>query len=602
MEKPINTSYNIFGKLRDNIEDFDDRGVYLIGRPSVRDQFDRMNRGRFGGYYYSQRLTLEAIDLASASRFKRGNIDSEGKRKTYLNIVNFHKEVSMNQLNVNVSNYILNPTQRDYTWPVFFMNRKFKEWAAENSYDDLIDELTEDFCGKGTCVVKRTKNNIERVPLRTLRCTPTAKSLKDAANNGGYVIVENEMTYSQMKKYKKWNTKDISKDKPMVVFESYGLVPKAKVLEFRGEAVTDADWENYVLTVQILAPNVDSFKAKAGSENGHILYLEELVNFPLEEAHYAKMDGRWLGIGEIEKQLENQIARNLTANLRHRSLMWAAKKIFQSTDDEIANNLVMEVKDGEVLHISKPGGTVSQVNTQTQHLADFNADDKMWQENSNQISFSFETATGAAMPSATPFRLGAILDAAVAKYYKRKQDILANFLKRSFFDQIIPMFKDDNSDEHTLNYGVSHEDYPMVKQAMAVVYTNDLVHKEALKGNFITYEEAEPIVQRELEKHNNLDVVIPSDYYDNAHCYMELNINEPISGDIESLTSLYQSMVQAHDPRAERVLEQIFAIRGKNIDSILGPKPTAPAPVEQPAPSGAIPPPQMQPQPETAAK
>lgn len=594
----INKTYNIFSKLRANIEDFDDEGVYLVGKPSARDKFDAKNRGRYGGYYFSQRQVLEAIDLATASKFKEGNFDSNKRRKTFMNIVNFHKDVALNQINVNVSNYLLQPKNNDNVWPVYLMSEKFKEWATENSYDDTIDELANDFVGKGTCVVKRVKGNIERVPLRTLRNTQTAKSLEHAARTGGYVIIENEMTYSDMSKYKGWKLNGVDKTKPMIVFEQYGLIPKAKIIEFTGGTATDDDWDIYVLALQILAPKIDTFENKEkGNEDGHILYLQELKKFPLEEAHYSKVDGRWLGVGEVEKQLENQVARNLTANLRRRSLIWAAKRIFQSTDEDIATNLSMEVTDGEVVHIGKQGGELSAVNLQTQHLSDFQADENSWKENSQMISFSFETATGESLPSATPFRLGAILDAAVSKYFKRKQDTFSTFLKRSFFDQIIPTFKEENSDTHTLQYGVAHDFYPALKDGMTVVYANDLVHQEWMKGNYISYEDAVPIVTRELERSPYLFVTIPDDYYDNADCYLTLNINEPISGDVESLTTLYTSMVQQGDARAEKVLEQIFSLQGKNLASIIGAKQTPPPQQGTPAPSIPIKPDVPQPQP-----
>ena len=39
---------------------------------------------------------------------------------------------------------------------------------------------------------------------------------------------------------------------------------------------------------------------------------------------------------------------------------------------------------------------------------------------------------------------------------------------------------------------------------------------------------------------------------------------------LETLTTLYQSMVQAGDPRADKVLNRIMAISGENYDAIAG--------------------------------
>lgn len=586
----MNKTFNLFSKLKENLNDYYNNGVYLIGKPSVKDSLiDNEKRGRDGGYYYSQRLTLEAIDLACASKYRKGERDAEGKIKTFLNIVNFHADVSINQVGVNTSNYILEPTNDSQSWAVFFMDKKFKEYSDEHSYDDIIDELTDDYCRKGTCVVKKVKESVERVPLRTLRNSQKAKTLEDAARNGGYVIIENEMSYSKMKRYPKWKTTDLDKMKIHNVFEQMSLVPRAKLNEFKGLPVNDDNWEDMICCYQVLAPDLATFKKETKDEDvgGKVLFMEEIIDapgeFPLEEAHYKKIDGRWLGEGEVEKQLQNQISRNLTANLRRRSLMWAAKKIFQSTDDDVAKNLLMEVKDGEVLKV-KPNGMVTQVNAQSQHLGDFTADENATKENSQQISFSFEAASGEAFASGTPFRLGAILENAVSKYFKRKQDTFSNFLKRSFFNQLIPIFQADMDDEHELRYNIADDQYEEALAGMVKVHKNAIISENWMKGNYVTEEEVTMQVEKELRKSPYIFWTIPENFYKEIHCNMRLNINEPIAADIETLTTIWDRLDQRGDPRAEKVLKAIFAKKGKNLDAVMG---GATAPKAQQAPSSA---------------
>lgn len=578
-------SYNIFGELASNIEDFDEQGVYIVGKPSPNEGYAGAVKGTKGGYYFSQRETLEAIDMASASKFKDGLYDSEGKRKTYLNIVNFHKDVALNQININASNYIFMPTESQWTWPVTFMDKKFKEYCDENSYDDVIDELAEDFAGKGTCVDKKVRGISSRVPLRTIRITQTAKSIKDAVENGGYFIIENNMSYNAMSAYKGWDLTGLNKSKNYCVFERYSLIPKGKLLAYKGEHPTPDDWDTMVQAVQILVPDVPDKKAKAGEETGTTLFLEEISDISeyFDEAHYARRDGRWLGIGEIEKQLENQISRNLTANLRRRGLLWATKKLYQSTDPDVKRNLLMEAKDGEVIEV-KQNGQLSQINTQSQQLGDFIADENSVKENSQQISFSFEASTGESMPSGTAFRLGVILQAAVSKYFKRKQDTFSNFLKRSFFNQILPTFKADNKYAHTLVYSPSDDNYDQIREALVVLYANDRVKKAWINHRYLQFDQARAEVEQEMNQHPNLFIDVPDGFYQEPQCYMRLNINEPIAADIETLTSLYQVMAKMGDPRADKVLKAILTTKGKNYDQIVGPAPK-PTPQATPAPN-----------------
>ncbi len=389
------------------------------------------------------------------------------------------------------------------------------------------------------------------------------------------------MSYGKLKKYKGYKLDGLDKTKVYTVFERYALIPRAKLIQFKNKDAepTKEDWEDYICCQQILIPNSDTFKATTKEPGGHTVFIEEVVDepgeFPLEEAHYRKIDGRWLGEGEVEKQLQNQISRNFTANMRRRSLLWAAKKIFQSTDDDVAKNFLIELKDGDVVKV-KPNGTVSQVNTQSQHLGDYAADETNVKENSQQISFSFEAASGEAMPSGTPFRLGAILENAVSKYFKRKQDTLSNFLKRSFFDQLIPIFKQEMKEEHSLRYSVSDDQYEEALKGMVAVHSNNILKKEWLNENFLPREKVAMKVEEELRKSPYIFWTIPENFYEEPHCYMRLNINEPIAADLETLSNIYNTMAAKNDPRAEKVLQAILAKKGQNLSAILGSMPAQP--------------------------
>lgn len=579
-------SYNIFSELKSNIDDFENEGIYIVGKPSVRDSYDKKGRGMYGGYYFSQKDTLEAIDLAKNSKFKRGQLDSEGKRKTYMNIVNFFSDVAVMKITVKSSQYILEPTKYEYTWPVYFEDKAFKEWSEENSYDDIISSLAEDYVSRGTCVTKRVNKNVERVPIRSIKCSQGAISLKHAALNGGYVIIEEEKSYNELKKYPNWNLDGLDKKKNYCYLERYSLVPLSVVKYFNKEDWTDADENEMVLAYQVLLPDETKAKLKPQDQAGNVLYIQEIEpdDFPLEEAHYSKMDGRWLGVGEVEKQLEAQIARNFTANLRRRSLLWATKKLFKSSDDEIAKNFLIESKDGDVIKIRKDSD-LAQVNVSSQHLGDFAADDDVWHENSKQNAFAFEVSTGESLPAGTPFRLGVILEKAVSGYFKNKQDHFSNYLKRSFFSQLIPLFKKEVG-ECTLRYLISDENSDSLKQAMIIIHSNDRVFDSYMNKKPRDYQEVAQEVEQEMIRSPYLFADIPEKFFSEPQEYMRLNITDDIGPDIETLTTIYTILSQKGDPRADKVLSMLLAKKGKNYAAIVGPAaPAQPAQQDQKQPA-----------------
>lgn len=584
--------FNIFGKLSEEIDDFDKGGVYIVGKPDSRYE-SPTKRGERGGYYHSQKDLLSAIDLASASKFKKGIWDDEGQRKTYLNIVNFYRDVMKMKIGINVSNYILKPTHRVYTWAVWAFNRVFRLWAMMDDYDDKIAEFAHDLATYGTTVAKKLHKDTERVPLRSLRNTQTAKSLYGAAANGGYVIIDDEKHYNEMKMYPDWDLSALDKAKSYPVYERYGLVPQGlidgwmKMTDLEVAQYIIKEDEDLVLAMAIIIPEGVEVADRTGKGEA-LLFLEVLDEdtWPLEECHVEKVDGRWIGRGEIEKQLENQIARNLNANYRRRGILWAAKKVFQSSDENIQENLVYEVADGQVLH-PKANGTITQVNTASQHVGEIQNDDNAVKENSQQNAFAFEVATGEALPSGTPFRLGVVLSQAVAQHFTRVRQTFSNFLKRCFFDQVIPLCKEEYADEHEAIVALNGPGVADFREEIIVYHTNLRVWDSIIANGRPNPDEIRAQVEQELARNEYAFIDTPAKFYENAEFYMELNITDDISADIADLTTLYQAMVAKGDPRADRVLEEIFAMRGKALPAIAGPIPKVAAPVAPPTPNGA---------------
>lgn len=570
--------YDIFHELETETTDFEE-GYYLAGANKTNDGFDRNKKGEKGGYFFSQKETLESIDLAVASKYKKGVRDEEGQRKTFINIVAFYRDVMKMKININVSNYIFEPRFEEATWPVWLMGRKFQTWAQEESYDDQIDEYGHSLATYGTTVSKKCAGGSERVPLRTMRNTQTAKSLWHAASSGGYVHIEDDKHYNEMKEYPGWEIDGLSKGKNYNTVERWALVPK-KMLE--GEAWRkdqgildsyDEDEDEMVTAYMVLIPGE---RAKGKETKGTVLFMEEVdeQTFQLEEAHAEREDGRWLGKGEVEKQLENQIARNLTANLRRRGLLWAVKKIFQSSDDEVSNQLLMEVRDGEVLYV-KPNGQISQVNTANQHQGDFASDEEMWKENSQQRAFAFNIATGENLPSGTSFSLGVVLDKAVSSHFSMVRNTYSNFLKRSFFDQLMPIFIGEYADAHTQQFPVGASDLENLQDQIIQFHKNvrifEAMADRSSKPVAIDEDKIRQDILKELALKPWLFVDIPEDFYDYAHAYMRLNIDDDIGPDIQTLTTLWQTYMQRGDlDRADRILRKIMAKRGENLPALVG--------------------------------
>lgn len=590
--------FNIFGQIKKELEEFKDEKIYIAGTDNSENARYLLRENR--GYFFSQYDTVNLIELYYNSKFETGAIDSEGQRKLFLNICAFRSDVASKMIDLDTKDFVFIPEDNSSKWGAWFIQKEFKSWARESYFGEFLNDLVENFPKYGTLVVKKVGKRLERVPLRTLVNQVDAKDLKTATH---VIEVHQGMTLQEMKKYKDWNTKDVVLPfgKKTTVYERYGYVPAEFYYEQMGKKCPESEkGEVYdCLTITTLAQN------KKGDPTGALLFCERVTERPYLEVHWKRQDGRWLGIGEVENQFENQISRNMIANLRRRALLWSSKKIFQSSDTDVAKNLIKDVRDGEVLTIM-PNGTISQIDMASREIGEFQSTEEIWEKNSDQKSFTYEVATGESLPSGTPFRLGVVLSNAVNSHFQLKREKLGLFLKKIVAEFVFPIFKKENSAKHTLTVFGTEDGINDLRKAAAELTFNRAAIDSLLQGVPIM-EDAELLkqqIEEQFKQQSHLFVEIPDKFYDQINQHVELTITGEeidVASKIASYTTLYQALVQVGDPRASQILDKIMSLSGDTLESVIGVLPPPPAPVAAPGqePPSSIPSPMQPNQPQT---
>lgn len=568
----IMQKFNIFSQLNRELTEFFEGSVHIAGNKS------QSSSVRFGqkdntGYKFNQNDTLDVIDLYYNSKFKTGDKDAEGQTKVFLNETRFRTDVAAKQVDIDVKDFVFVPGEDASVWSSYFANKEFSKWAKDNFFGELINEVVEDYPKYGTAVTKEVSNKIERVPIRTIRNPHNCKSL----NTSRFVILEHkDMPFHEIEDMKGWDSDklDVKFDDLTDVYERYGRVPLDWYKEQKGLEVLEGDDKKTVDTMSILVKDKSKAK-KVDKETGIILFIEKITKRPFNEVHWKKIDGRWLGLGEVENQFENQVMRNLIANMRKRGLLWATKKIFQSTDSNMVNNLVRDVKDGQVLKIM-PNGNITEVNTGTQSLAEFTAAEQEWEKNSDQKAFTFEVATGETLKSGTPFRLGVLLSNAVNSHFGKKRENLGLFFKRMVSERLFDAFKKENSKKHTISLFASEEGFNNLKTMVGKINKRKQIVESYLNSRIPVLQDIDNAIELALGEKDKLFPEIPDNYYDAMKNDVELVITgESVNLDkkIESLTNLYNTLAQQQDPRASVILDKIMALVGENTDALAGVKP-----------------------------
>lgn len=571
--------YNIANVVADAVKNFDTNRVPVV--------YDVDSKGETK-HSFSQKEMLTDIDLAWNSLYKDGKFDADKKRKLYLNIVRFYLEVAVKNTDVDIKNFVFTPV--DYStenkWAVWFFKRQFGTFVKDSGYGKVINDLNWSLRKYGSCVSKAVGDDVLAVPLHSLKMDQKAQTLIEGIEGGTPLVEEHEYSHYQMSQFPDWDLPETFQGK-RVVHEAYVLLSEKEYMCVKGEKYEekeDAD-DKKKLYMAIIMPSGKKEDDKRQKYEQKVLFIEEIDEIPYEECHTGKQAHRWLGMGEVEKQLENQIGKNLSTNLRIRGMQWSAKNIYQKAGDPLGKSLLTQVKDGEVLEVGI-NGQLTRVDTATRSLADFQQHDVAMDDNSQKQSFAFESATGESFASGTPFRMGAMLSNSVMSHFDLEKETFAFFLKESFFKQILPIFEKRAGKDLAI-IGSTDEGFNELKELYAEVQTNAHYAKLALSPDLFdmdvipTQEEVKSIVMETLGKEKHLYAEVPKHVYKNAKYKIDLDITgeDRDPADKETLTTLYTAMVQKGDPRADKVLDVLLLSMGKNLQAIAG---TTPAPQQNP--------------------
>jgi hypothetical protein len=537
-------AFDLYAKLSEELDDFKRTKIKVGG--SAEDQVK--------GYEFSQADTVNLVEYVVGSRFSDSELDSTGQRKVYLNSSVFRADVASKQIDIDVKDIALIPDDSASDYGCVVARKMLKRWAKDTGLGEQLNEMVERFPTYGTVVLKKRGKEYDLVPIQKLRNQQDADSLDKAS----YVIIEHKLKYWEAAAMPDWDLSGLecAWDEDIVVMERYGRVPVA----FLGR---DGEEHDSVDTVSFIA------RSKKGRKvDSALLFIEEITERPFEEVHWKRRQGRWLGVGEIEQNFENQKARNYIFNLRLRSAMWASKQIYQSTDDSLAKNLVSEVRDGDVMRI-EPNGQITKVNVGSQALADYNAIDQSVEDNANQKSFTFEVATGESLPSGTPFRLGVMMSQAVNSHFALKREKLALFIKRWLYAAVLPAFEKDLDAESLEYFAVGQEGYEDLVNAVADARVAAFVKDSAIKRGRIPSQAEQAQYREQIMALKGFEIKVLKDAVKNLKYSVDIVItgeSVDLAKKVETLTSLHQTLLAAGDiAAANKVLGRIITLTGERM-------------------------------------
>jgi len=396
------------------------------------------------GYTFSQYETILKIVRFANNIYPKGKLDKQGKYKYWIDITAPRIDSEVKNIDFDTKDIKLYSESEKDSGAMMILNLALKKWLRENKQASAINDAIEEGSGWGNVVWKKTKEGYDKVDLKNFYVVnQIAETLEDTP-----AIEKHILTQSDLRKKKGiWNDEvdDVIKEcgnkgfkttpqgtienKETLYYEIYernGEISEKMLFEAQGKDGGDDD--KYVLAKIICAGL--SATDKGGK---YILFAEEISEMPYKEYHRGRYQGRWFRLGITEILFDIQVRANEISNQIARGLEWASKTIFRTQDDLLMNNILTEMKNGDVIKSTD----LQQVNVRMESLDQLIADWNRLMQSADRLCNSYEVVTGESLPSGTPFRLGAMINQNATKLFVFLREKLSQSVQDIFQDWIL---------------------------------------------------------------------------------------------------------------------------------------------------------------------
>ena len=554
------------------------------------------------GYKYSQADTIKRIKLYQDNIFATGKFTSQGEYKFWFDIIAPRVNSEVKNIDFDTKDILLYSDSMKDTVPIFISNLGLKEYLRDTGKAVELNEAVEQGAGWGNVVWKKIKNDFEMVDLSNFYViNQTAKTLKDSpaierhifiqtnlrAKKGVWDNVEEVIKFCGNRKYEKTEddkqtTIDDTEVKYYEIYERNGEISQKQLFEAQGKGGGNED--KYVLAKIIIA---GLKKAGQKDDNKFVLFAEEISEMPYKEYHRLGYKGRWFRKGLYEILFDCQTRANEISNQMARGLAWASKIIFRSSDEVIAQNILTDMQNGDIIKSEDLQQVVMRIPGFDQLANDWNR----IMDIADRLANSFEVVTGESLPSGTPFRLGAQQNLNANKLFDFIRENLGLVFQDIFQDWVLKdVLKDLKAkDVLRLTGDTDYLDrfYEMVAQAW---YIGNLL---ALGPH--TSEMAKVLKQRkieELKQRPEQIVKLSKKIFEGLKPRVQVIItgeNVNIAAEMETLANFIQ--LEADPVRRSALIEMAMKKKGLDVASLAKteiqpeaaqPNPNATAPRQEP--------------------
>lgn len=442
------------------------------------------------GLTWNQRKLLNNIHYYLLSKFESGQTDENGNERYFHNIINSRNAHASKNIDLDTKDILLTADSESGWFFSFILRNEIRSWMDKSGFASLLNDLSENLPKFGKVIWEKCYDEdgnikIKEVDIRDCIFDPSAKTIYPK-DSGAFLKRTILAPWEIMEKveYGNWdrdsaialiNAAPIKQDKfissngsgsfasttysmtdtiPSIdVYDCWGFFPasdlRAAGCKMNGEEDME-DGKDGMETPEYLYAHAVIGGIESGAKEGNILFAElaEMEDFPFKECNWhRKIAGRSLPISNSELLIDLQARMNELINRFFSALRMGSLHLFQTRGMTGLSNLLQDAQDGDIFEVKSE---ITPIPTELRAFQQYAVEVQNIEAQADRICNTVEVVTGEALPTNTPFRLGAQLTVSAQKIFDKVREDCGIFITEVFTDWILPEIISELSEEHVL--------------------------------------------------------------------------------------------------------------------------------------------------------
>jgi len=544
--------------------------------------------------------TVERIHAYLNSKHITGEVDELGREKPFFNVVVPAVNIWYRATDIDRKDIRFVPTKASSVVLAFVANVLLQRWMDKANFGKFLNMWGRTLAEYGSALTKFVEQKGELVA----KVVPWNRAIVDTVDFDALPSIEKlSFTPAQLKKKKEYdqqvvkslldaisNRRDLEgqnvdlKNDFIEVYEVHGELSEKIYKEAKGQEASDGDEDKYSQQMHV----VSFVGNEEGEYDDFTLLVAKEKKDPVKITHLIESDGQTLStFGAVQMLFDAQWMQNHTVKNTKDTLDLAARMVFQTSDQRyMGRNVLNNIETGQILH-HKPNEPLTRLaNDKPDILAQQNFG-AQWKQLSQELTNTPDLTRGQTQAQPVTFGLGQILNNNSNSLFELMTENKGIHIEEMLREYVIPHIKKTlkNKDEVVAvldSAGIEEIDAMYVPREAVKRFNKRTRERlfenieEALQGNVpsplqpFNADEEQRAVQEELSQLGNMRFLKPDEFdkktwddlfsdfeWDNIRVEVT-NENTDKQAILQTLTSLYQTVVQNDPDKANKILGKIM--------------------------------------------